>query len=472
MPSVSSEVDVAATPALNGILAPVTDEIDAPLEVVEGELPAELHGAYLRNGPNPRFTPIGSYTYPLDGDGMVHGIWFEGGRAHYRNRFVRTPALEAEEKAGRALWPGVMTGEVPGADEVGPELAGTERDLVDIHVVRHAGRLLALAEGARPFELTDDLATVGPHDFGGGLPDGLCAHPKIDPVTGEMVVFRYGFAAEPWLTWAVVAPDGTMAVPETTVEVAGPMMIHDCAITASHLVLFVCPLRFDFDAVMRGESLLQWEPRRGTEILAIARDGGAVTRFETDAFWVWHVANAFDDTSGGGRRIVVDYPVWSHPGMGLVTAPATGGVIRATLDLDNGTATFEQADDQLAEFPRIDDRAIGGRHRWFHVAAKDPDHPTDGAGEWNRLLRYDLDRGKVQELRGGERRFGEAVFVPRRPEAPADDGYLLTYEYQRGATTTDLLVLDGTDITEPPVARLRVPHRVPFGLHGSWLPGG
>ena len=468
----SGEVDVAATPALNGILAPIADEIDAPLEVVEGELPAELHGAYLRNGPNPRFTPIGSYTYPLDGDGMVHGVWFEDGRAHYRNRFVRTPALEAEEKAGRALWPGVMTGELPSADEVGPDLAGTERDLVDINVVRHAGRLLALAEGARPFELTADLATVGPHDFGGGLPDGLCAHPKIDPVTGEMVVFRYGFAAEPWLTWAVVAADGTMAVPETTVEVAGPMMIHDCAITASHLVLFVCPLRFDFDAVMRGESLLQWEPERGTEVLAIARDGGAVTRFRADPFWVWHVANAFDDGSGGGRRIVVDYPVWSHPGMGLVPAPASGGVVRATLDLDAGTATFDQRDDQLAEFPRIDDRRIGGRHGWFHVAAKDPDHPTDVAGEWNRLLRYDLDRGVVQELRGGERCFGEAVFAPRQQGSPADDGYLLTYVYERGASTTDLLVLDGADITAAPVARLRVPHRVPFGLHGSWLPGG
>ena len=152
---------------------------------------------------------------------MVHGVWFAEGRATYRNRFVRTPAIEAEEAAGRALWPGLMTGELPTETEVGPELAGTERDLVDINVVRHGGRILALSEGERPFELGPDLATVGPYDFDGTL-RGICAHPKVDPATGEMVVFRYGVEQEPWLSWAVVGPDGSVARPETPIDCRGP----------------------------------------------------------------------------------------------------------------------------------------------------------------------------------------------------------------------------------------------------------
>ena len=438
--------------------------------MVEGEIPAGLTGAYLRNGPNPRFTPLGSYVYPLDGDGMVHGVWFGDGQARYSNRFVRTPAIEAEERAGRALWPGVMTGELPNADLVGPDLAGTERDLVDINVVAHGGRLLALAEGARPFELAADLSTIGPYSFGGGLPNGMCAHPKIDPGTGEMVVFRYGIESEPWLTWATVAVDGTMSRPETPIALSGPTMIHDCAITSTHLVLIVCPLLFDFDAVFHGGSLLKWDPDSGVEFLAVPRDGGPAVRARTDAFWVWHTANAFDDFDASGRRIVVDYPYWTHPGMGLVAEPAHSGVHRAVMDLDRATVDITHVDDQMAEFSRIDDRQIGQRHRWFHVAGKDPDHPTTVAGEWNRLLRYDVDSGAVQDLRSGERGFGEAVFVPRRPDAPADDGYLMTYEFTPGASTTDLVLLDAADITAPAVARVRIPHRVPFGLHGSWVP--
>lgn len=461
-------VDPTTVPQLQGMFAPVVDEVDGPLEVVQGAIPGDLAGAYLRNGPNPRFDPIGGYVYPIDGDGMVHGVWFEDGAARYRNRFVRTPAIAAEEAAGHALWPSVMTGGRPTADEVGPELAATDRDLVDIHVVRHAGRLLALAESARPFQVDDDLATVGPWDFGGGLPRGICAHPRIDPTTGEMVVFRYDLDA-PFLTWAMVGADGAVARPEAELPVDGSYMVHDCTITAHHLVLFVCPLRFDLEAVLRGGSLLSWEPERGTRILVVPRDGSPVRTFEVEPFWVWHFANAYE---ADPDRIVVDYGRWSHPGFAVHDLPVEAHVERATLHLDSGVADLEVVDAEMVEFARIDDRLTGQPHRFFHVAGKDPDAPPAVAGEWNRLLRYDRTTGEVAERRGGPLRFGEAVFAPRTGSTGEDDGYLLTYQCDPAAATSDLVVLDVQDLGGDPVATLRTPQRVPFGLHGSWLAAG
>src|SRR5262245_30705962 len=127
-----SSFDASRNPFLNGIFAPVQRELDgAPLRVVAGALPDDLAGTYLRNGPNARFTPIGSYTYPLDGDGMIHAVHFEGGCATYRNRYVRTPSMAAEERAGRALWGGLLTPIMPSADEVGADLAGRFKDLPD-----------------------------------------------------------------------------------------------------------------------------------------------------------------------------------------------------------------------------------------------------------------------------------------------------------------------------------------------------
>lgn len=464
-------VDVTSVPQLQGIFAPVVEEHDAaPLRVVSGQLPSDLVGCYLRNGPNPRFAPLGGYLFPLDGDGMVHGIWFDGASARYRNRFVRTPAIETEERAGRALWPGVMTGQFPSADDVGPELAGSERDLVDIHVVRHAGRILALAEGARPFELDADLGTVGPYDFGGALP-AMCAHPKIDPVTGEMVVFRYGIEAEPWLTWAVVGADGSVTTPETAIDLDGPHMIHDFVITPGYLVFFVCPLRFDLEAMLTGGSLLSWRPEEGTRIAVVDRATGQVTWRETDAFWVWHFANAFEvPTEDGPPRIEVDLAVWSGPGMGLNTEESHGQVVRAHLDVGAGTVAMDVLDDDMAEFPRIDDRRIGQRHRWFHTAGKDPDMPPATMGAWNRLLRFDTQTGAMQDRRGGRTHFGEAVFAPRTGSTGEDDGYVMTYTYDADTLDTHFMILDAADITAEPVAVLEMPHRVPFGLHGSWLP--
>ncbi|MEM7222084.1 MAG: carotenoid oxygenase family protein [Pseudomonadota bacterium] len=465
-------IDTAAVPQLNGIFAPTVDEIDTrPLEVVQGALPRDLVGCYLRNGPNCRFTPLGSYTYPLDGDGMVHGLWFDGDSARYANHFVRTPALEVEERAGRALWPGVMTGQFPGADEVGQELAGTDRDAPSIHVIRHAGRILALAEGARAFELAGDLGTIGPYTFDGILPSGLCAHPKIDPVTGEMVLFRYGLESPPWLSWSVVGADGRVTRCETPIDLDGPYMIHDCAITASYLVLYVCPLRFDVKAANRGGSLLAWQPELGTRIVAVERASGAARWFDAAPCWIWHFANAYErSTERGSTEIVVDYPCWSHAGMGLVSEPVTGGVVRARLDMASGRASFQDLSDEMSEFPRLDDRRVGQCHRYFHMAAKDPDSPTKVAGEWNRLVRYDMETGRIQERRGGTTRFGEAVFAPRRCSRDESDGYIVTYAYDGETLSTSFVILDAADIAAEPVATLRMPQRVPFGLHGSWLP--
>lgn len=76
------------------------------VEVVEGAIPEDLDGLYARNTENPLHAPISAY-HPFDGDGMVHAIRFRGGTASYRNRFVRTEGLLAEQEAGESLWAGL-----------------------------------------------------------------------------------------------------------------------------------------------------------------------------------------------------------------------------------------------------------------------------------------------------------------------------------------------------------------------------
>jgi carotenoid cleavage dioxygenase len=106
MAQILRTVDPATEPFLSGRFAPVEDEISADHLPVAGTLPDDLVGHYFRHGPNPEFTPLGSYTYPLEGDGMIHGVWLEGGQARYANRWVRINGLKAEERAGKALYGG------------------------------------------------------------------------------------------------------------------------------------------------------------------------------------------------------------------------------------------------------------------------------------------------------------------------------------------------------------------------------
>jgi carotenoid cleavage dioxygenase len=138
---------------------------------------------------------------------------------------------------------------------------------------------------------------------------------------------------------------------------------------------------------------------------------------------------------------------------------------RARLALGSGVVTFEQLDALMAEFPRIDDRRIGRKHRYFHVVGKH----APIVGEWDHLRRYDTVTGSITTRDLGARRLGEAIFAPGGSGTGEDDGYLLVYTYDPAALTTDLLILHAGDVAGEPAATLRMPHRVPFGLHGNWV---
>ncbi|NED38292.1 carotenoid oxygenase family protein [Streptomyces sp. SID8499] len=497
----STAFDPARTAHLSGRFAPVTEEVDVAELETTGELPPDLDGVYLRNGPNPRFTPIGSYLYPIDGDGMIHGVWLSEGRARYRNRFVRTPAMIAEERAGRALWGGLESMITPGPEEVGDALAHTFKPLPDINVVRHAGRLLALAESDCPFRMSPDLDTLGKETFDGRLPAGITAHPKIDPATGELAVFCYALEP-PYLTWSSIGPDGTVrSGPAPVAGAEEPQMIHDMALTARYLVLVLAPAFFDVTAALNGGSFIAWRPDRGTRIALIPRDGGPVRWADDEAFWLWHTVNAYDDPGSG--QVVLDYVQWpalslgaggpadgrgGHPGRsggggrsgdgsragdgGRSGGSGRHGLTRALIDPVAGTVRRTVLDDSRVELPRIDDRFLARPHHRLAVASDSG--RVDGLlpGEYDALRWYDLGASGVtsQVWNAGDLSVGEPVFAPAPGTRDGERGYWLTYATDRTDGASWFLVLPADDPAQGPVARARIPVRVPLGLHGVWLP--
>ena len=234
-----------------------------------------------------------------------------------------------------------------------------------INIVRHADRYLALEEGTPPYEVSPELETTGRFDFGGGLPLGMCAHPRIDPGTGEMVVFRYD-VSEPFLTWAVVGPDGSLIRPPAEVPGIGKaFMIHEFTITEHYVLFVIGPAILDVNAMLTGGSMLSWQPELGTKIALVPRSGdGPVGFAELEPFWVWHFANAYED----GDRVVADFPGWSALSLAAgdrraadgQQAPVRGRLSRVSIDPVRGAASVTHVGDQPSEFPRIDDRLTAG----------------------------------------------------------------------------------------------------------------
>ena len=455
----------AENPFLQGNFGPWREEGEAfDLEVV-GELPRDLSGVYYRNGPNPAFEPPGRYHW-FDGDGMIHAIHLEDGRASYRNRWVQSRGLEEERAAGRAVYPGIFDMQ-PGETPIYKNTANT-------NIVWHAGKLLALMEAALPTQLRPDtLATLGEYDFGGRLASAMTAHPKMDPETGEMLFFGYG--PFPYLQYYVADRSGALANHEV-IDLAWGAMMHDFALTKDHVVFVLCPLVFSLEDLERRGGVFTWEPERGTRLGVMPRSGGnaEVRWYDTDPCYVFHPLNAYEE----GGTLVLDvarYPRLDFMAPRAARDPgyedaAAAKLHRWRIDLAGGLVRAEPLDDVATEFPRADERRLGRKHRWGYLAAAGPEGTTR-MPEFTALRRYDLERGTIETRAfGAGNGVGEPLFVPRRPDSAEDDGYVLALAYEQARNTSDFYVLDARNIAGEPIARVVLPHRVPYGFHGNWVP--
>lgn len=434
---------------LQGNFAPVTEEVTATdLEVV-GSIPPELSGRYLRNGANP---VTGESEHWFLGNGMIHGVRLEGGRAAwYRNRYVRTPYFDD-----------------PHISRISPEgVVDHTASAANTHVIGHGGRILALEEGAFPFELNGDLDTVGCHDFGGQLKTAMTAHPKICPVTGEMVFFGYA-QFPPYLTYYRASPDGKIVQSEE-ITMGGPTMIHDFAMTRHHAIFMDLPVVFDLQLALQGTMPFKWSDDYPARVGIMPRDGldADVKWFDVDPCYVFHTLNAFDD----GDKVVVDAcrisEIWREAG-DMQGGTGDQSLHRWTFDLAGGGVKEETLDDRGMDFPRVADARVGLPHRFGYTVQFDQ---RDGQPSFSGLLKVDLERGASQLHSFGDRvNPGEPVFVPAAgSDSNGDDGWVMAYVHNEADNRTEFVILDASSFAAEPVARIPLPQRVPYGFHGSWI---
>lgn len=458
--------DWGDSPYLQGNFAPVHDEIDATELRVTGEIPTALRGVYMRNGANQAFPPLGAY-HVFDGDGMVHGVYLEEGRARYKNRFVVSRGLVAEREAGHALFGGLSNFVLPDADTMAK--AGMMKNTANTNIIRHGGRYLALMEAAPPTEITRELETVGEFNYDGALHGSMTAHPKWDPATGELLFFGYS-PFPPYLRYHTADAAGTLTR-SVDIEIPRAVMMHDFVATEHHIVFFDLPAVFDVEAMMKGETGIRWEPEAGARIGVMPRDGGNedVRWFELEPFFVFHFLNGWD---ADDHTVVVDG--CRAPRMPIafgddeLPEPVFPTLHRWTMDLTTGQVTTEQLDDRAGDFPRLNVHHEGLRNRYGYIASAAWDSPVV---QFTAVTKYDLEAGTSSTFDyGADVEAGEAVFAPDPDGTAEDDGWLINFVHDRPSATSSLVIIDARDLSAEPVATVHLPRRVPFGFHGNWMP--
>ena len=439
-------------PFLTGAHAPMDAEKTIVDLEVTGTIPPGLEGRYLRIGPNPIAPDPAGYNW-FTGDGMVHGLALEGGRAlWYRNRWVRSKRVS--ERLGEPASPGPRHGPT---------------DTVNTNIIGMNGRTWALVEsGAYPVEMSELLENQVHNPFDGTLKGAFSAHPHRDPVTGEFHAITYQTGVRDDIFHVVLSAEGKV-IREKRIPVSDGPSIHDCALTARYAIILDLSVTFSEKAIAAGYRFpFEWNPQHPSRVGLLPREGSAedVIWCDVDPCYVYHVANAYDREDGS---IVLDVVAYDTMFASSLDGPdASGRFERWTITPAAKSVERVVIDANWVEFPRLDERRFGQRYRYAYAISLEEGSTSFGAA--NEIYKYDLESGtRVAHQFGKGRHPGEFVFVPKAADSAEDDGWMMGLVVDLENKTTDLVILDALDFAGPAVASVRIPHLVPGGFHGNWL---
>lgn len=469
------------TPDFTGFQAPTRLECEIFGLEVEGEIPAELDGVFVRVQPDHAWAPKLGWDISLNGDGLVTSFSFSGGAVDYRSRYVRTAKFEAERKARRALFGAYRN---PYTDD--PSVKGLSRGTANTSMLWHGRKLFALKEDSHPVQLDPlTLETIGSYDYEGDLrSQTLTAHAKIDPETGEL--YTYGYAAKGETTldiaYYIVDRDGHIRH-ETWFEAPYGCMIHDFGVTQRYALFPITPLCSDLDRLKAGGPHFEWDSSRPSYLGILPREGkgDAIKWVPGPNCHATHTMNAYDDgstiiydTPTGHDRVFPFFP--SADGKPWDPELAPPRLTRWSVDLASNDPKV--AHDVLTpitgDFPRFDERYAMRPYTRGWIMGFDPAFSAVGkAGGLgaNAIIEHNLVTGERRSYFVGDGCAPqEPQFVPRSPDAPEGDGWLIMVRHRVAEMLSDLVILDTKDISAGPVAVVKMPIRLRRGLHGIWIP--
>jgi carotenoid cleavage dioxygenase-like enzyme len=428
--------------------APVLDEITVESLEVDGLIPPALSGVYLRTGPNP---VSGVSKHWFFGDGMIHGVRLSGGKAEwYRNRFVQTPNISDP------------------VDDLMSTMGDLTRGTANTHVVAHNDQILCLEEGHWPWMIDTELNTLGVQNYGGKLLSGMTAHPKVCPVTNELIAFSYMNSGPEFVRYIRIGADGELKQFEP-ITVPNMVMMHDFNVTQNYVIFMDLPVCFDLGEIATGLPF-KFNRDAGARLGVMPRNGtnADMRWFDIDPCYVFHPVNAHED----GDKIVLNVSRMNEAfGSSNDDYAEVGRLTKWTIDLTAGTVSEERIDDRAGDFGRVDGRRIGLDARFGYLMSLAGEGNAEEPVYGSQLLKYDLHDGTCVEHQLGDGvRGAEPVFVPASPDAGEDEGWVISLAHDTASGESRLLIIDAQNFAAAPVATIRLPRRVPYGAHGSWVP--
>jgi carotenoid cleavage dioxygenase-like enzyme len=458
-------------PQITGEYAPVSDELVLEDLPVEGEIPSDLNGVYLRNGPNPQFEPKGTH-HIFDGDGMLHSGLFRNGKFTYRNKYIHTADWLKKDEAGEESFWGVMNSVKDSKDRPMADASNTD-------VIGHGGKAVTSWYLAGIPHIIDPitLETIkAAPEYVSGLGNAMSAHPKVDESTGELLYFDY-YTQKPHMSYGVVNAEGKL-IHHVPIELPGERLMHDMGVTQNYSILHDVPVYHDEDALKAGRHKIRFDASLNMRFGVIPRYGASdsIKWFDFSPCFLYHVVNAWEE--GDEVVMVACRYMPAKKADGSIdeerTAKMIGGLVmdarlwRYRMNMKTGETHEECLNaDHNVEFPGYNSALTGRKSEWVYLVDHDPE-----VLRWTGLRKMNIDTGESTGEWSDDHDhcwYSEPWFGPADNASSEDHGYVVAFCWNDKTRVQELQVFDAQKLSDGPVARIKLPCRVPPGFHACWM---
>ncbi len=475
----------------------VESSVDS-LVLLDGTPPEGLNGSWYKVGPDRQYPPRHGDDVFIDGEGMAHVFHFDRGTVSYRSRWIRNARFLAQEKAGRSLF-----GEYRNPFDKDPSARDISGGTANTNAVLCGDQILILKEDDLPYAVhPKTLETIGRFDYGGKVKaQRLSAHPKIDPVADS--VLNYGNQAK---------GDGTLDMAFYEFDQEGNIRdeiwfdapfaghVHDFCFTKNYVVFAFHPLVTDLETVKRTGFFFQWRPQHGMKIAVLKRRGTAadIRWFDGPPVSFGHTVNAFEEGSTlcfdllMSQSNVFSFHFTAEDGKRSMPDPQKLRRIKISLAGNGATYQITPEIGPICELARIDDRYLGYPYRYvWTLFGGPPSSPEAGAAQgamagvtgggtdgFIDIFNGEADVGSIDRHTGAIDKYSfgprtnvhESQFVPRTPDSPEGDGWLLTIVNRLEEHRSELAIFDALKLSAGPLALYDIGVRVRSTFHGNWVP--